>query len=62
MITIRQLWPDRYQATQRAVLTIRRKQFVLDAFLASDPEEGQHLAIVSTLGVGTEVQRQTNGV
>jgi hypothetical protein len=59
--TLAQLYPPQYRATQRAIITIGRKQFVCDGVLTVSPEEGQHLAVVSTLGLVTEVRVETNG-
>ena len=55
------LYPPRYRATQRAIITVGRRQFVCDGVLAVSPQAGEHLAVVSTLGLVTEVQVATNG-
>jgi hypothetical protein len=56
-----QLYPPQYRATQRAVITIGRKQFVCDGLLTVSPEDGLHLAVISALGLVTEVRVETNG-
>ena len=60
-MTLAQLYPAQYRATQRAIITIGRKQFVCDGVLTVSPQEGQHLAVISTLGLVTDVRVETNG-
>jgi hypothetical protein len=55
------LYPPRYRATQRAIITVGRKQFVCDGVLTVSPEQGAHLAVISTLGLVAEVRVTTNG-
>jgi len=59
--TLAQLYPPQYRATQRAVITIGRKQFVCDGVLTVSPQGGQHLAVISTLGLVADVRVETNG-
>lgn len=59
--TLAQLYPPQYRATQRAIITIGRKQFVCDGVLTVSPQDGQHLAVISTLGLVTDVRVETNG-
>jgi hypothetical protein len=55
------LYPPQYRATQRAIITVGRKQFVCDGVLTVSPEQGAHLAVISTLGLVAEVRVTTNG-
>ncbi len=55
------LWPASYQATQRAVVTVRRRQYVLDGVLKASPAEGLHLALISSLGLVTDLRRTPDG-
>jgi hypothetical protein len=59
--TLRQLFPARYRATQRAIVTVRGRQFTCDALLEVSPTGGLHLAIVSSFGVVTEVRVARDG-
>ena len=59
--TLAQLYPPEYRATQRAIITVGRKQFVCDGVLTVSPRAGQHLAVISTLGLVTDVRVETNG-
>jgi hypothetical protein len=58
--TLAHLYPPGYKATQRAVITIGRKQFACDGMLTVSPQNGHHLAVVSTMGLVTEVAVRTN--
>ena len=59
--SLRELFPSRYRATQRAVLTVGKRQYVCDGFLVVSPAEGWHLALVSTLGLIADVRVRTDG-
>jgi hypothetical protein len=54
--TIKNLYPSRYRATQRAIITAGGKQFTCDGLLQVSPAEGHHLAIVSSFGVVTDLR------
>jgi len=58
--TLADLYPSHYRATQRAIISVGRKQFVCDGVLTVSPQNGAHLAVVSTLGLVAEVQVNTN--
>jgi hypothetical protein len=59
--TISHVYPPSYRATQRAIITLRRKQFTCDAVLTTTPGDGLHLAIVSSLGVVTDLRVLPDG-
>jgi hypothetical protein len=59
--TVLGAFPSLYQATQRAIITVRRRQFVCDGFLTVSPENGWHLAVVSPLGLVTDVRVKGDG-
>jgi hypothetical protein len=59
--TLRKVFPAQYRATHRAIITLRKREFVCDGFLAVSPSEGCHLALVSTLGLVTEVRAGVAG-
>ena len=59
--TIQNLFPARYRATQRAIVTAGGKQFTCDGLLQVSPAEGHHLAIVSSFGVVTDLRVRPNG-
>ena len=59
--TLANLFPPAYRATQRAIITVRGKQFVCDGVLHVSPDSGLHLAVVSTLGLVTEIRVAPNG-
>ena len=59
--TLREAFPPAYQATQRAIITVRRRQFVCDGFLTASTAAGAHLALVSTLGLVTDVRAKADG-
>jgi hypothetical protein len=54
--TIAQLFPARYRATQRAIITTGGKQFTCDGLLTVSSADGHHLALVSSFGVVTELR------
>ncbi len=58
--TLAHLFPPQYRATQRAIITVGHRQFVCDGVLTASPEKGLHLAIISTLGLVTELEVSTN--
>jgi hypothetical protein len=60
-VALRQLFPQQYRATQRAIITAGGKQFTCDGLLQVSPTEGHHLAIVSSFGVVTDLRVATNG-
>ena len=59
--TIKNLFPARYRATQRAIVTAGGKQFTCDGLLEVSPAEGWHLAIVSSFGVVTDLRVKADG-
>ena len=59
--TVREAFPSAYRATQRAIISVRQRQFVCDGLLTVSPAEGWHLALVSTLGLVTDVRVKTDG-
>jgi hypothetical protein len=59
--TIQNLFPTRYRATQRAIVTASGKQFTCDGLLEVSPAEGHHLAIVSSFGTVTDLRVKTDG-
>jgi len=59
--TIAHVFPDRYSAVQRAVISVAGRQFTCDSVLKTAPEQGCHLAIVSSFGTVTDLRVQTNG-
>jgi hypothetical protein len=58
--TLAHLYPPKYRATQRAIITVGKQQYVCDGVLTASPESGHHLAVISTLGLVTELQVATN--
>jgi hypothetical protein len=54
-------FPAFYQTTQRAIITVGRRQFACDGFLTVSPAEGWHLALISMLGLVTDVRVRNNG-
>ncbi len=58
--TLAHLFPPEYRATQRAIITIGRRQFVCDGVLTASPNKGLHLAVISALGLVTELEVSTN--
>ena len=58
--TLSHAFPPAYRATHRAVITVGKRQYVCDGFLTAGPEDGLHLALVSSLGLVAEVRRRTN--
>jgi hypothetical protein len=59
--TLAQLFPQRYSAMQRALITAGGKQFTCDAWLTASPAEGHHLAIVSSFGTVTDLRIRPDG-
>lgn len=59
--TLAQMFPARYGATQRAVITVAGKQFACDALLSVSPADGGHLALVSSLGTVTDLRVRADG-
>lgn len=59
--TIKNLFPARYRATQRAIVTVGGRQFTCDGLLEVSPAEGCHLAIVSSFGVVTDLRVKADG-
>jgi hypothetical protein len=59
--TLAQVFPARYRATHRAVITVAGKQFACDALLSVSPAEGGHLALVSSLGTVTDLRVRADG-
>ncbi len=53
--TVREAFPSAGRTTQRAIITVRRRQFVCDGLLTVSAAEGWHLALISTLGLVTDV-------
>ena len=60
-LAVRGAFPPAYRATQRAIITVRQRQFVCDGLLTVSPAEGWHLALVSTLGLVTDVRVRSDG-
>jgi hypothetical protein len=58
---IKNLFPARYRATQRAIVTVGGRQFTCDGLLEVLPTEGCHLAIVSSFGVVTDLRVKPDG-
>ncbi|MCC7377615.1 MAG: hypothetical protein IT581_23340 [Verrucomicrobiales bacterium] len=54
-------FPGNYRCVQRAVVTVGRRQFTCDGVLTAKPGEGHHLAVVSALGVVTDVRVGEDG-
>jgi hypothetical protein len=54
--TLAQLFPARYHATQRAIITAVGKQFTCDGLLAVAPDQGYHLALASSFGTVTDLR------
>jgi len=59
--TLKNLFPARYRATQRAIVTVGERQFTCDGLLEVSPAEGCHLAIVSSFGVVTDLRVKADG-
>ncbi len=55
------LFPPQYRATQRAIVTVGRRQFTCDGVLTASPVEGHHLAVVSSFGVVTDLRVKSDG-
>jgi hypothetical protein len=54
-------WPADFRAVQRVILTVGRRQYVADGVLTATPADGLHLAVVSPLGLVTEVACSSDG-
>ena len=59
--TVRGAFPPTYRAAQRAIITVHGRQFVCDGVLTVSPAEGWHLAVISTLGLVTDLRLRTDG-
>jgi hypothetical protein len=59
--TLAHLFPPEYRASQRAIITVGRKQFACDGILKVSTQEGWHLALVSNLGLVTELRMRKDG-
>ena len=59
--TLSRAFPPAYRATHRAVITVGQRQYVCDGFLTAGPDDGLHLALVSSLGLVAEVRLRSNG-
>ena len=59
--TLKNLFPARYRATQRAIVTVGGRQFTCDGLLEVSPADGCHLAIVSSFGVVTDLRVRADG-
>ncbi len=55
------MYPPAYRAVQRAIIDVKGREFTCDAVLRAVPGEGHRLALVSRLGVVTEVRLPENG-
>jgi len=55
------VFPARYRAVQRAIVTTGGKQFTCDGLLTVSPEGGHHLALVSSFGVVTDLRIKPDG-
>lgn len=60
-LAVRETFPPVYRATQRAIITVRKRQFVCDGLLSVSPIGGWHLALISTLGLVTDVRVNGDG-
>jgi hypothetical protein len=54
-------WPPEFRAVQRVIITVGRKQYVTDGLLTASPSTGLHLAVISPLGLVTEVACSADG-
>ncbi len=59
--TLREVFPNQYSSVHRAIITVRAREFVCDGFLTVSPVQGWHLALISTLGLITEVRVRADG-
>lgn len=59
--TVAHLFPARYCATQRAIITVGGKQFTCDGLLTVSPANGYHLALASTFGTVTDLRVKPDG-
>lgn len=55
-------WPRDGRAVQRVILSVGRRQYVMDGLLTASPDAGLRLAVVSPLGLVTEVACSPAGV
>lgn len=53
---VERTFPTEYRAVQRAIVTVRGRQFTCDGLLTAGPTEGHHLALVSSFGVVTDLR------
>lgn len=60
-VALTRLYPPQYDSVQRAIITVKGKQFTCDAVLQGSTNEGWHLAIVSSLGLVSEVRVRPDG-
>ncbi|MFM2294093.1 MAG: hypothetical protein RLZZ350_506 [Verrucomicrobiota bacterium] len=60
-LTLQNLFPPTYRATQRAIVTAVGKQFTCDGLLQVAPTNGWHLALVSSFGVVTDLRVTADG-
>jgi hypothetical protein len=58
---LREAFPPQYRGTHRAIITASGRQFVCDGFLNVSPADGCHLALVSALGLITDVRVKADG-
>ena len=61
-MTVRKTFPPVYKATQRAIISVHNRQFVCDGYLTASPAEGWHLALISTLGLVTDIRVTGDGI
>jgi len=59
--TLARLFPVRFRATQRAIITAVGKQFTCDGMLTVSPTDGYHLALVSSFGAVTDLRVRADG-
>jgi len=59
--TVREAFPPVYRAAQRAIISVHGRQFVCDGVLTASPVEGWHLAVISTLGLVTDLRVKADG-
>jgi len=59
--TLANMFPSRYRATQRAIISVGGKQFTCDGVLTAAPDKGRELAIVSNLGAVTGLRVRPDG-
>jgi len=59
--TVREAFPPPGRQTQRAIISVGRRQFTCDGFLTASPAEGWHLALISMLGLVADVRVRNDG-